>query len=126
MVFESSPELLEAKENETIQEQERRFLRDQYHAGLWAPHPEFFLPTDTSYDDDEVSVFTKLKSQMQLLTDPSNTELYIYKGLIHEGSGCYVDTKDIVMVFYVTFLDFTDEPVDLAFSRAMKKPLKFQ
>lgn len=108
---------------EVQQEKDDKKLRDLYHAGLWAPHPEYYLK-DVPLDERESSVFVDLKKSMDLIIH--NGDQYIYKKTIHKGSGIPVNEREIVVIHYAAFVDFADEPVDVAYSRAMKRSLKLQ
>ncbi|OQV23957.1 putative Inactive peptidyl-prolyl cis-trans isomerase FKBP6 [Hypsibius exemplaris] len=106
-------------------EQDVRFIWDQYRAGLWAPYPEFYL-SDTATSDDDLTVFEQLKASMELVTESGSADRYIYKRTLTGGSGIPVGHKQFVVVHYAAYVEYADEPVDVAYSRAMKRSFKLQ
>ena len=63
---------------------------------------------------------------MDLIVDADSHSRYVYKSVVKPGSGIPVNDKEIVIVHYAAYVEFADEPVDIAYSRAMKRPLKIQ
>lgn len=100
-------------------------LQDLYHAGLWAPHPEHYLQSGLDLDT-EISVFSSLKRTMEVVAHSGDGEMFVYKKVIEKGCGVPLNNGQIVVVHYAAFVDYADEPVDVAFSRAMKRSLKIQ
>lgn len=129
--FESHPEdgdssLPKESSRQARDDADMKFLWTQYQTGLWAPYPDFYLPDDEDAGNEDISVFSRLSKSMDLIVEGSNPSRYIYKHIVKPGSGIPVKDKEIVIVHYAAYVEFADEPVDIAYSRAMRKHLKLQ